>query len=220
VIESFARLVPDRLSGRSGSVFYSGRTAFGAESPLYVLGLNPGGDPAIQVDATVGRQVDSVLRELRPDWCAYLDEAWGNRRAGAHPLQRRVVHVLENVGLDPRAVPASNVTFLRSRRGNDLPEPFEVLAATCWPFHDAVIGQLSIGTVLCFGRAAGWWVRQQLDAHVEQSTFVENNARRWKSTIHRNRAGIAVVTAAHPSVSDWTTPAADIRALLALAMRL
>lgn len=49
-LETFARLVPAELWFRSGAVFYSGRAAFSRPSPIYLLGINPGGDPNEIVD--------------------------------------------------------------------------------------------------------------------------------------------------------------------------
>jgi hypothetical protein len=45
MIEDFAALVPRALGSRSGEVFYSGRSAFGRPAELYLIGINPGGDP-------------------------------------------------------------------------------------------------------------------------------------------------------------------------------
>jgi len=46
MIETFASRIPAALLPRSGKVFYAGRAAFAAPHPLYVLGVNPGGDPS------------------------------------------------------------------------------------------------------------------------------------------------------------------------------
>ena len=45
MIEEFAKIIPSKLLFESGSVFYSGRQAFSRKNGLYILGLNPGGDP-------------------------------------------------------------------------------------------------------------------------------------------------------------------------------
>lgn len=44
--EALQNLVPARLHHEFGEVFYSGRSAFQHPSPIYLLGFNPGGDPA------------------------------------------------------------------------------------------------------------------------------------------------------------------------------
>ena len=48
MIEKLAERIPPDLLGRSGSVFYSGRAAFSSQASLYILGLNPGGNPKEQ----------------------------------------------------------------------------------------------------------------------------------------------------------------------------
>lgn len=53
-IEALAEKIPESLLARSGKVFYSGRQAFSKPSPLYVLGVNPGGDPAHYESETSG----------------------------------------------------------------------------------------------------------------------------------------------------------------------
>ena len=47
MIEDLARTIPRKLCDESGSMFYSGRAAFSGPGPLYILGLNPGGNPAV-----------------------------------------------------------------------------------------------------------------------------------------------------------------------------
>ena len=68
MIEAFAKLIPDHLLGESGKAFYSGRDAFGHQSPLYILGLNPGGDPRAQAEETIARHTKIVLLEKPNDW--------------------------------------------------------------------------------------------------------------------------------------------------------
>lgn len=43
MIRKFAKLIPEDLLQKSGSVFYSGIKAWRSPAPLYVLGVNPGG---------------------------------------------------------------------------------------------------------------------------------------------------------------------------------
>lgn len=74
MITKFAALIPKSLQKRSGSVFFSGRIAFGSPSKLYVLGLNPGGPPDDREDRTVEWHTNKVLTVEKPDWSAYRDE--------------------------------------------------------------------------------------------------------------------------------------------------
>jgi len=208
MIDSFAALIPQYLKTHSGSVFYSGRTAFSGPAPLYILGLNPGGSPKEQANQTVERHTAWVLNEAA-DWSAYKDECWIGEVPGTTGMQPRVLHLLRKLNLQPRNIPASNVIFVRSAREKDIAVPFQRLAKACWPFHKAVIERLSVRVVLCLGQRSGRWVREQLNAKSRVDQFVETNNRHWTTTAYENSNGIAVVVATHPSRADWRTPSAD-----------
>ncbi len=102
LIDEFATLIPESLRNRSGSVFHSGRAAFSSPSPLYILGLNPGGSATEMDDFTVDRHTARVLTESPHEWSEYVDERWQGATAGTSKMQPRVRHTLEQVGLDPR----------------------------------------------------------------------------------------------------------------------
>src|SRR5258708_2375053 len=152
MITRFSALIPQSVLAQSGSVFYSGKTAFGADSKLYILGLNPGGSPSEQARETVQWHTDKVLKHESPDWSAYRDERWANRLPGTCGMQPRVLHILRQFNLDPGHVPASNLVFVRTPREKDLNDQFGALATLCWPFHQSVIEQVKLRVVLCFGR--------------------------------------------------------------------
>jgi hypothetical protein len=208
MIEDFARIIPDELLDVSGSVFYSGRNAFGSASPLYVLGLNPGGNPEAKSQETLAKHTYKVLNLEPADWSAYRDESWRNSPPGTSGMQPRVLHMMRRIGRNPGDIPASNVVFVRSRREASLNE-FERLAGTCWQFHEAAIQHLRPRVVLCFGSTAGRYVRRKLRASRQVAEFVERNARKWRSFSFQNPDGIVVITATHPSIADWTAPATD-----------
>lgn len=208
MINQFKTLIPQSLLTHSGSVFYSGRTAFSTPSQLYILGLNPGGSPQEQAAETVGWHTEKVLNAA-DDWSAYQDERWQGNSPGTHGMQPKVLHLLRRLNLEPRNIPASNVLFVRSACENDIKKRFRPLAELCWPFHQAVIEGLGVRVVLCFGKCSGSWVRERLHARNRVDQFVESNNRRWTSTAFMNADGIVVVVAAHPSRADWTTSATD-----------
>ena len=210
MIEAFADLIPRSLLSQSGSVFCSGRTAFSAPSKLYILGLNPGGDPLVrQAAETIGWHTNQVLHQLPSEWSAYCDESWRGRPPGTRGLQPRILHLLKSLHLNPRHVPSSNVIFLRSTRMSTLERKFTDLASETWAFHRNVIEKLRIQVVLCFGHDAGRWVAKQLGANRQIDELVENNNRRWRSIAQLNGVGVTVVTATHPSIADWTAPETD-----------
>ncbi len=209
MIDDLFRFVPTHLLNKSGTVFYSGRDAFSNPSRLYLLGLNPGGSPSEQAGETLSWHSHRVLHEEPNNWSAYRDESWQGAPPGTWGMQPRVLHALHRLGLDPGRVPSSNLIFVRSPRAIDLKGREPELADACWAFHERVITTLKINVVLCFGRTSGDYVRSKLGADELVETFVEKNARRWKSQSFRNTSGTGVVIATHPSIAAWNTSAAD-----------
>jgi hypothetical protein len=209
IINSLVDLVPKSVLTESGAVFYSGRTAFTSPSPLYILGLNPGGSTVLQSKETVERDIKLFLEENPSEWSAYSDESWAGRPAGTCGLQPRVLHMLRGLGMNPRLVPSSNVAFVRSPTENTMPFNFDAMAYLTWPFHQQVIDQLGVKVILCFGQAAGYFVARRLNATSRVGRFVEQNNRRWTSEALANNEGKIVVIATHPSRADWTSPSAD-----------
>jgi len=199
--------LPSAVLKRSGSIFYSGKEAFVGRKTLYVLGLNPGGTPAEVPTTTIADSINKFRRCDEP-WSEYL-ESWEEADPGTWGLQPRILHMLHLLGLDPRAVPSSNVVFVQSRGEKELGLEKAELLEACWPLHQAVIDNLHIRTILCFGSTAGAWVRGRLGAHELIDRFTETNNRGWTSRTHRNEHGRQVVTVTHPSRVDWKNPAAD-----------
>lgn len=217
MIDDFAKLIPGVLLNQPGAVFYSGRLAFSAPSDVYVVGLNPGGDP-VTVTETAAEHTHNVLMRRADDWTAYVDDAW-RAAAGDSPLQRRVRHLLANLGRDPRRVPASNLIFARTRNAQDLAGRFEMLADLCWPFHAAVIGRLGIRVIPCFGAEAANAVRHRLGAHRLAGTYEETNRRKLVSAAYLNEDGVAVVRLPHPGRFNWCNPKSDPSGLVAQQLR-
>jgi hypothetical protein len=209
--------LPSELRTRSGSVFYTGRSAFSEPSPLYILGLNPGGDPVLQAQETIERHIDAFRSRLEP-WSAYADESWNGAKPGTWGMQPRVLHMLSLLNLDPRATPASNVIFARTRTEAALKSTKAALLDLCWPVHDAVISSLGVRVIVCLGGTAGLWVRDRISADALVDTFEEQNARGWKSVSHRSTGGITVVTVSHPGRADWTNALADPTPLVRTAL--
>lgn len=207
-IDDFLQLVDPSLHNRSGSIFYSGRRAFTQPSDIYILGLNPGGDQDLQAKDTIGHDIEAIRRQDRECWSAYQDEDWGGK-PGTYGMQPRVLHLLKQIGRDPRLVPASNVMFIRTRRERDLRNEKADLLPLCWRFHKAVIQELGIQHILCFGRTAGLWVREMLSASELLDQFQETNRRRWASEAHLSADGRSVITLTHPSIAKWDAVETD-----------
>lgn len=218
-VDEIARLLPPALLQRSGTVFYSGKQAFSGRKPLYLLGLNPGGNPEDLRLNTVARHLEEFANRHEP-WSAYLDESWAGAAAGTYGMQPRVVHLIQRLGLDPRNVPSSNVVFVRTRSESRLQGEQDELLEVCWPVHDRVLGQLGIRVIACFGQTAGSWLRRQLHADELVDVFCEKNRRGWKSELHRAPSGLMIATLSHPSRADWRNPSADPAPLLMRALQI
>ena len=104
MIDDLFGFVPTQLLDESGSVFYSGRDAFSNPSPLYVLGLNPGGSPVDQARETQSWHSNRVLNEEPSNWSAYRDESWQGASPGTRGMQPRVLHLLRRLGCNAGGV--------------------------------------------------------------------------------------------------------------------
>ena len=218
MIEDFAKNIPSHLQHKSGIVFYSGRAAFSGRRELYILGLNPGGDPIKQACETVAWHTFKVLNEKPDTWSEYSDESWGDNPPGKYRMQLRIQHLLKNLDLKPGEVPSSNIVFERSRKASDIVN-WQQLTEACWPFHCAVIRQLQPRVILCLGEKTANFIRKKTRAHNLIDCFVENNDRRWKSICFANHEGLKVIRVAHPSRANWKNPKADPSDLVLRALR-
>lgn len=214
--------IPEGLRGMSGGVFYSGLDAWSGSRPVYLLGYNPGGKPGTD---TVYGQAETLLRTEPGDFSEYVHREWvvrGHRYdAGQAPMQLRVRYLLGRLGLDPGAVPASNIIYARSSRAADLSRTdARSWPEACWPFHQRMIQRLGVEVVVCFGGKAASFVRRNLKANHKVDEFTETYADRSYTSATYSGPGPTVVHLTHPGTVDWRAPEADptglaVRALLA-----
>jgi hypothetical protein len=213
-------LVPKDVRDLSGAVLYSGREAWSGDSPLYLMGINPGGDPRLE-KRTVSEQVEQVLSANPANWSAYRDDSWANgtRPPGTSGMQPRVLHLFERLALDPSTVPASNLVFVRSRREGDIGSlQMRTWAELCWPFHKAIIQKLGVRVIVCFGATVSDFVRSKVGAHEKVDHFVETNSRRWASQTFQSPSQLRVVHVTHPSIANWCNPVTDPSELVVRAL--
>ena len=210
MIEEFARLIPDQLKSRSGLVFYSGRYAFSNSSEIYIMGYNPGGDPYEMNAETIEIENEKILKTHPRLFSSYQDASWNNKLPGTHGLQPRILHMLNQLRLDPQKTPSSNLFFVRSRNVKDIRSEAKFLEEMCWPFHKKVIEELGIRVIICFGNDTAKTVRRKLVAHQKVGVFIEQYENRsWKSEAHMNDMGKIVIQVTHPARADWRNPLAN-----------
>ncbi|PYE30028.1 hypothetical protein C8J35_11519 [Rhizobium sp. PP-F2F-G38] len=133
------------LLDRPGKVLYSAEATL-VPSPVYLLGLNPGGSE--------GATVRESLAQSRNGHNAYIDEQWSPgghlKAAGTAPLQRRVQGLCQTMGLETRSVPASNLVFTRSTRLNSHAD-FASELTLCLPVHAIFLNAVQPQFLMTFG---------------------------------------------------------------------
>jgi hypothetical protein len=135
------------IAAQSGKILYSSIDTL-KPGRLYILGLNPGGDPDRPEPShyTIAEALDRLATKDEND---YLDERWqGCPVPGGRPRQRRVQWLCNQLGHAPRTVCASNLIFIRSRQGNGCGFPRS--ADVCWPVHQSIIGIVRPRLILSF----------------------------------------------------------------------
>jgi hypothetical protein len=147
-IADFARVQLAKVLSESGQVLYSAASTL-RPGPTYLLGHNPGGDPNDRGLWSVGQSLDDLPTQTEN---SYLNALWsGQHKVGQAPLQRRVVWLLESLGLKPRDVAASNLIFVRSRDAAG--SRFSEYARLCWPVHQRILDVVKPRLLLVYGNS-------------------------------------------------------------------
>lgn len=203
---SFAKPLLASIASHSGRVLYSAASTL-KPSAIYLLGLNPGGNPATHHD-TVGESL-SKLSERRVN--AYLDESWAGQPAGHSRLQRRVRWLVEHLGFKVREVCASNLIFVRSSdsTGSGYPQTAEL----CWPVHERILHIVQPKAIIAFGNSGASPFRF-LQAHYGATTLASfpSGHGNWQCLGFCMPSGIRVIglphlsryaVSNHPEAADW-----------------
>lgn len=205
-LEGFAKPLLASIANRSGRILYSAASTL-KPGAIYLLGLNPGGDPSTHHD-TVGQS----LRELPQRRVnAYLDESWAGQPVGRSRLQRRVRWLLERLGFEVREVCASNLIFLRSSdsSGSGYPQT----AQLCWPVHERILRIVQPKAIIAFGNSGvspfrflqAQYAAAQLSSfpsghgNWQCFGFTASNGTRIIGLPHLSRYAVNN----HPEVADW-----------------
>jgi hypothetical protein len=98
---------------KSGSVFLSTEASL-KQSKVLFLGLNPGGDDADESYGTILASMISCRLGV-----SGLDQDWSTSSRSYFPgdsvFQRRFKHIAERLGIAYGAIPATNLSFIRTR---------------------------------------------------------------------------------------------------------
>lgn len=208
MIEELAKEVPEECLEWPGGVFMSGQEAFAVETAgdIYILGMNPGGEPVRNAegkfDNTVQKSIKESISRVESNWSAYRGDD-GDWNTG---LQSSVRHLLSNLRLDPGKVPTSNLVFQQSKGIGSYPGNYWHDAEICWPFHQAVVEKLKIRVILCMGKTVSWFVRLKFDAGKgakKVSGLVGKDDRGWAGLYRSSSSDLLIVAAYHPSRNPW-----------------
>jgi hypothetical protein len=139
-------LVP--IAHRSGKILYSSARTLRRGS-LYILGFNPGGDPAGS-DPSHYTVLEALRRLPEKTDNDYVDEVWqGATAPGGRPLQKRMRWLCDQIGQPIETVCAANLIFVRSRTAADAGYP--TTADICWPVHQAILAVVQPQLMLTYG---------------------------------------------------------------------
>jgi hypothetical protein len=191
---------------RSGEILYSGARTL-RPGPIYLLGLNPGGDPRAHLK-TLRYHLENLPSKVENH---YLDQSWGGRPAGGRPLQQRVQWLARALGQDLRDVCASNLIFVRSvdAKSSGYPE----LARVCWPVHRAILDVIQPRLVIAFGNSGispYGFLRTAFRLSSKEESFPSGHGD-WRCLAFR-AAGMQIAglphlsryaVDRHPSVAQW-----------------
>lgn len=161
VFVAFAREQLRDILDVSGQVLYSGASTL-RRGEVYLLGLNPGGDPSNPALMTIRQSLDRLLSDdmaengvRQREWNSYVHATW----KGRDTLQRRILWLLRQLGLDPLAVAASNLLFPRSRDEKSFRD--EPCADMCWAVHEQVLEIVQPTWVLTYGNTPYRFLRNR-----------------------------------------------------------
>lgn len=198
-ISDFGLIHLHDILNKSGYVLYSDSYSL-QDSPIYLLGHNPGGSPQDQATATIKVSLEALPTKTLNN---YLDESWETASGrswskGQAPLQRRVVWLLQQLGLPPRAVPASNLIFVRSVDASGI--SFFDLAQKCWDVHEKILDIVKPKLLLVFGNydpSPYTFLLEKFGAHHEK--FEESGHGKWKCRSFKANEKLTIVGLPHLS---------------------
>jgi hypothetical protein len=179
--EELRRILNGNLAGiyknsEEGQILYSGIDTL-QEGKFYILGFNPRPDPSNRELKELSNEILPTLE----NWSAYTCQCWHKKHthhktgkflhckfeahrhdeksnracecAGADDLQLNVVEIMDNLGLSPRKVFASNVLFVQTEDVNEVMQRnlHETPLDACWNVHREFLRVVKPRFILCLG---------------------------------------------------------------------
>jgi hypothetical protein len=142
---AFAREQLRDILDVSGQVLYSGASTL-RPGEVYLLGLNPGGDPNNPRLLTIRQSLDDLVStdSERREKNSYM-MTWPS----SNTLRRRVIWLLTRLRVNVEDVAASNLIFPRSR--DEKTCQYERYADACWAVHERILEIVQPRVVIVYG---------------------------------------------------------------------
>ncbi|SHG85386.1 hypothetical protein SAMN04488068_1667 [Hydrocarboniphaga daqingensis] len=199
----FAKVQLASLMSINGAILYSSHKTLKL-GPIYLLGLNPGGNPNDHPTSTIANAIDELATREKN---SYVEERWqyrcANRNKAASPLQKRIIYLLAGLGCDPKEVCASNLIFVRSVDASGCGYPS--YADICWPVHEKIIEMVKPKLIIAYGNSgvSPYAYLRSISGHRTPETYQPAGHGNWQCKAFKwNRANgddIAVVGLPHLS---------------------
>ncbi len=142
---AFAREQLRDILDLSGQVLYSGASTL-RKGEVYLLGLNPGGDPNSRTLMTIDQSLADLLS---PDNERREKNSYMVPWPASNTLRLRIVWLLQSLGFQVPDVAASNLIFPRSK--DETTCRYDCFANTCWAVHERIIDVVRPRVVLTYG---------------------------------------------------------------------
>lgn len=140
------------FENESGSVLYSSPATLKLGS-LYIIGLNPGGDPSTH-PISVKESLVAAFERPSEKYSPYVDEFWGaNGTYSRH--QKNVQSLAKICGKDIKDIFSANFIFVRSIGTAGIKDRIFDLATACWPVHKLFLSIVRPKLILCLGNGDG-----------------------------------------------------------------
>jgi hypothetical protein len=210
-------------ASKSGDVLYNGwDTLCPSNDGLYIMGFNPGGDPA-KIDESILQS----LEKLEDNYCSYEDACWrkscpndcrNENHFGQSLHQNRVKQLAKVFDYEIGEVFAANAIFIRSKTQGHLRESLD-LFKKCWLIHKRFLSIVKPRIILCLGN------KEDMSAFAllrEMLAIEPNQVRRcghvkaFSSAIavsDRETINSHVIGVRHPS-QPWFNPVEELRLFL------
>ncbi len=184
------------LDGGRYSIFYNDPFHTLKKGDIYLVGLNPGGDPQ-KTKFNVKDEISEFKKfysSHNRSFSAYLDEVWGNTGSeyekGQASHQKRVKELIESVSnclgqfCSVRDIFAANLIFFRTKNKNELSTLLKIakdakILDYCWKCHMKFLEVVRPKIILCNGNGDNLSSYSYIRRFLNSDTIKAENAKQF-----------------------------------------